>query len=61
MGLMEIQKLQFILTNEHKLSIIDFESMMIWERILYCDMLKSSVEEKNMRIREENIRNRSRR
>ena len=60
MGLMDILKLQFILSNEHKLSISDFESLMIWERLLYCDMLKSSIEEKNMKIREENLRRRSR-
>jgi len=61
MGLMELLKLQFILSNEYFLSISDFESMMVWERIVYADMLKANVEEKNMKIREENARRNNRR
>jgi hypothetical protein len=61
MGLMELLKLQFILSNEYFLSISDFESMMVWERIVYADMLKANIEEKNMKIREENARRNNRR
>jgi len=61
MGLMELLKLQFILSNEYFLSISDFESMMVWERIVYADMLKANIEEKNMKTREENARRNNRR
>jgi len=35
--------------HEHRCSLNDIENMIVWERNIYLDLLKSYVEEQNMK------------
>lgn len=35
--------------HEHRCSLNDIENMIVWERNVYLDLLKSYVEEQNMK------------
>ncbi len=56
MGLSEFLKLQFILIHEHNYSIHDIENMICWERLIHTDMVKSYVEEQNLKNSRERYR-----
>lgn len=41
--LMNFFKTNFTLMHEHKYSLSDIENMMVWEKLLYVDMLKQYI------------------
>ena len=54
-NLIAILKLSFSITDQHNLSLTEFENLMIWERDIYITLLNSKIQKENDRIQEEKL------
>lgn len=45
-------KTLFALVQHHKYSLADLENMMVWEKMIYIDLLQNHIKEENQKIKD---------
>jgi hypothetical protein len=51
-SLQNYYKTIFALMHHHKYSLHDLENMMVWEKLIYIDLLQNYIKEENQKLKD---------